>query len=224
MFIRHGLCCTHVPFPTTSTWWGNGRQLPNWHREWPLGFQAFLSLSFFSFFFFPLFFFSLFAEPLRHLHLVSWNVKRCVSHLLQELARFRLWWISGKSQFRSWGPTTENIYLFKLFIAFLKNSSLYYLSVSQKLKVHHELKVYHQHPALPARKSCRALRGVVPRAEHGGGGWGQAKVCGPLVLRARWGCCRNKLRRQMGLLSTRQSFCRVQQSAQNGVYCHSGAY
>lgn len=104
----------------------------------------------FFFFFFPFssfLFFSLFTELLRHLHLVSWNAKRCVSHLLQELARFRLWWISGKSQFRSWGPTTENIYLFKLFIAFLKNSSLYYLSMSQKLKVHHELKVYQQHPA-----------------------------------------------------------------------------
>lgn len=176
-----------------------------------------------SLFLYSLFFFSLFTELLRHLHLVSWNVKRCVSHLLQKLARFRLWWISGKSQFRSWGPTTENIYLFKLFIAFLKNSSLYYLSVSQKLKVHHELKVYHQHPALPARRSCRASGGAVPGAGHGCGR-GQAKVCGHLVLDAMWGCSRNKLRRQMGLFSTSQSFCRAQQSAQNGVYCHSGAY
>lgn len=138
-------------FPTASTWWANGRQLLSWYREWPLVFQA-------LFLFLPL------TELARHLHLVSWNVKRCVSHLLWELARFRLWWISGKNQFRSWGPTTENIYLFKLFIAFLKNSSLYYLSMSQKLKVHHELKVYHQHPVLLARRPCRASRESAPGA------------------------------------------------------------
>lgn len=183
----------------------------------PLGSRH--SLLFLSFLFSS---FSLFTELLRHLHLVSWNVKRCVSHLLQEPARFRLWWISGKSQFRSWGPTTENIYLFKLFIAFLKNSSLYYLSLSQKLKIHHELKVYHQHPAW--QKVLQGFRAVVPRAEHGGCGWGQAQVCGHLVLDAMWGCSRNQLRRQMGLFSTSQSFCRVQQSAQNGVCRHSGAY
>lgn len=151
-----------MPFPTTSTCWANGRRLPSWHRETgsdPSGSRHCFCFVFFFFPFSPFFFFSLFTELLRHLHLVSWNVKRCVSHLLQELARFRLWWISGKSQFRSWGPTTENIYLFKLFIAFLKNSSLYYLSMSQKLKVHHELKVYQQHPA---RRSCRAPGGSYP--------------------------------------------------------------
>lgn len=191
---------------------------------WVPGILVFLGFIVFFFFFsfFSFFFFSLFTELLRHLHLVSWNVKRCVSHLLRELARFRLWWISGKSQFRSWGPTTENIYLFKLFIAFLKNSSLYYLSMSQKLKVHHELKVYQQHPALPARRPCRTSGGLYP-------GLNVVVVAGDRqrcvdVLDAMWGCSRNKLRRQMGLFSTSQCFCRVQQSVQNGVYCHSGAY
>lgn len=167
--------------------------------------------------------FVLFTELVRHLHLVSWNAKRCVSRLLRELARLRLWWISGKSQFRSWGPTTENIYLFKLFIAFLKNSSLYYLSMSQKLKVHHELKVCHQYPELPARRPGRAPRGRAWRL-----GLGTDEAMASIHSYSSWTQPRDRsrstCRRQMRLFSTSPNVCVVQQAAQNGAFYCSWAY